>query len=93
MAMEGPAIAEGLSFLKSLAQLGPLEADTTLGLAIRWLGKGYSEIAPGVFRSADGLRQFRMTVSDLLGRHGGGSHVNFELFTKTGVKNVHVPLK
>src|SRR5204863_254134 len=32
-----------------------------LGSAQTWLGDKYSEIAPNVFRSADNLRQFRMT--------------------------------
>jgi hypothetical protein len=33
--------------------------------AQRFLGPGYKEIAPGVFRSGNGLRQFRMTDNDI----------------------------
>jgi RHS repeat-associated protein len=42
----------------------PVNPTTALSAAEQWLGPGYSEIAPGVYRSADGLRQFRMTTSD-----------------------------
>lgn len=49
------------------------------------MGAGYKEIAPGVFRSADGARQFRMTNADILGRHGDiGSHVHFEALNNAG---------
>ena len=44
-----------------------------------FLGAGYQEVAPGVFRSKDGLRQIRMTNSDITGAHGGGPHMNFEI--------------
>jgi hypothetical protein len=44
------------------------KAKAALRLAERILGKGYKEIAPGVYRSADGLKQFRMTDSDLLNK-------------------------
>jgi len=45
--------------------------------------KGYKEIVPGVFRSQDGLRQVRMTDSDLapVGNHAGAAHLNFETGT------------
>jgi ELWxxDGT repeat protein len=83
------------AFLKALEKLGPTEANTALGLALRWLGSAYTEIAPGVFRSKDGLRLFRMNTNCLLGKHGGGPHVNFELFNEAGerLKNVHLLLK
>ena len=69
-----------------------------LALAERFLGKGYTEIAPGVFRSADRLRQVRMTDSDILGAHGKiGPHFNFEIYIpqnlRKPVKNYHVPIK
>jgi hypothetical protein len=48
----------------------PVNPTTALSGAQRWLGPGYREIAPGVYRSADGLRQFRMTTRDLLPTHG-----------------------
>jgi len=57
-----------------------------------WLGPAYREIAPGVFRSADGLRQFRMTTADLT---ASGPHVQFELVGPDGrwiMENRHVYL-
>ena len=56
---------------------------------------GLPAIAPGVYRSADGLRQFRMTTSDLAGAHGPiGAHIHFEALNAQGVvtENLHVPL-
>ena len=57
---------------------GALEPDAING-ALERLGPGYREIALGIYRSADGTRQFRMTEGDLLGLHGDiGPHVHFE---------------
>jgi len=70
--------------------------DQALTSAERHLGPGYREIAPGVFRSADGTRQFRMTTSDLTGRGMRGQpHVHFERIdpnTGKSLRNLHVPL-
>lgn len=70
-----------------------------LPLAEQYLGDGYTEIgAPnsGVFRSADGLRQFRMTESDITGSHGNmGPHVHFESIDPINgrpIENSHVTL-
>jgi hypothetical protein len=49
-----------------------------LDLAHKWLGPGYRDMGGGRYVSSDGLRQFRMTVSDITGAHGGGPHLNFE---------------
>lgn len=71
-------------------------AGRALGLGERFVGPGYTELAPGVFRSANGLRQFRMTARDLIPTHGTlGPHVHFEVFNQAGAKirNFHVPLK
>jgi RHS repeat-associated protein len=74
-------------------------ADEALSFASRWLGPEYMEIGgagSGVFRSLDGLRQFRMTTGDLLGLHGGAPHVNIEaidLLTGEAVENLHLFLK
>jgi RHS repeat-associated protein len=79
----------------NLTHGAPIAADTLLGAAVRYLGTAYRELAPGVFRSADGLRQFRMTTSDLLGAHGRiGPHVNFEALNAEGrvIENLHVRL-
>lgn len=82
--------------LKGLGNIGShsvVDAGTALGAGQKWLGAGYKEIAPGVFRSADGLRQFRMTNADILGRHGNiGSHVHFEALNDAGkvIENLHL---
>ena len=49
-----------------------------LDAAESFLGKGYTDMGNGRFVSGDGLRQVRMGDSDILGKHGGGSHMNFE---------------
>lgn len=55
-------------------------------------GAGYKEIAPGEYRSADGLRQFRIITSDLLDSRQG-PHVHFESIAPDGrtiIENSHV---
>ena len=74
---------------------GPISPDVALGSATKWLGEGYKEIAPGIFRSTDGLRQFRMTASDLIPTHGNiGPHVHFEALNAAGkvIENLHLPI-
>jgi hypothetical protein len=74
---------------------GPVSPATALAGAEKFLGAGYKEIAPGIFRSADGLRQFRMTPRDLLPTHGNiGPHVHFEALDKAGkvIENLHLPI-
>ena len=80
--------ANGLG--KSLPKNGSkLNASDALDLANDFLGEGYTEMSPGRFVSSDGLRQVRMSDADLLGLHGGGPHINFDiLFPK--YKSVHV---
>ena len=81
----------------NLGSHAPVSPDVALGSAEQWLGADYSEIAPGVYRSADGLRQFRMTTSDLLPTHGNlGPHVHFEIPNPAGgppLENLHLPIK
>jgi hypothetical protein len=63
-------------------------------LAERWLGPEYREIRPGIFRSKDNLRQFRMVDKDILFK--GGPHVHFEAIGPDGreiIENSHVYLK
>ncbi len=71
-------------------------AENGLELAGKFLKPGYAEIAPGVFRSSDQLRQFRMTTSDITGAHGLGPHFNFEIFSPLNLNkaatNYHVPI-
>ncbi|MBO7254124.1 MAG: hypothetical protein J6V36_02350, partial [Clostridia bacterium] len=57
-----------------------VNSSDALDLADDFLGKGYSEMSPGRFVSADGLRQVRMTASDLapINNHAGAPHLNFE---------------
>jgi len=49
-----------------------------LDMADNFLGPGYREVARGVFRSSDGLRQVRMTHHDLV-IDPRGAHLNFEM--------------
>jgi hypothetical protein len=82
--------------VKGLGDIGshlPMASRDALKHGIKWLGAGYKEIAPGVFRSADGLRQFRMTAADLLGFHGKvGPHVHIKALDKFGkvIENLHL---
>jgi hypothetical protein len=84
--------------LGNISQPGALTSDEALSAGLKWLGKGYRELGKpgsGVFRSADGLRQFKMTPSDLLGTHWQGPHVSFEALDSSGVvtENLHILLK
>jgi hypothetical protein len=81
--------------LGQLSHGGGISADMALESGAKWVGKGYKEVAPGVFRSSDGLRQFRMMTEDLVGAHGDiGPHVHFESLNPLGrvIENNHVPL-
>ena len=57
-------------------------------MAEDFLGVGYSEMSPGRFVSADGLRQVRMTMSDLtvINNHAGAPHLNFETLVPNPLK-------
>jgi len=76
----------------------PRTVDAALTTAEKWLKPGYTELGKpgsGVFLSADGLRQFRMSPTDVAGSHGKiGPHVHFEKFSPTGekLKNIHTPI-
>jgi len=74
---------------------GALNTDDALKYADDYLGPGYKEIYPGVYRSADNARQFRMTTGDLVDPKQG-PHVHFEVIGPDGKKiivNFHVELK
>lgn len=75
-----------------------LSADEALEAGERFVAPGYSEIGKpgsGVFRSADGTRQFRMDSNSLAGSHAPGEpHVHFETYEPGGrfpTSNNHVP--
>jgi len=76
-----------------------MDAGDALGHGVKWLGDGYTETAPGVFRSTDNMRQFRMTAGDLDpfghgAKSGLGSHVHFEALDVNGnvIENLHIPI-
>jgi hypothetical protein len=74
---------------------GELTVDQALTQGEKWLGENYKEIAPGVYRSADGTRQFRMTNNDLMDPKQG-PHVHFEYIGPNGrtiTENSHVRLR
>ncbi len=55
-----------------------IKTNDALDAASEWLGKGYKDMGNGRFVSADGKRVVRMGDGDILGKHGGGNHMNFE---------------
>ena len=66
-----------------------MNSTDVLDMAEDFLGEGYSELSPSRYVSADGLRQVRMGASDLLGAHGGGPHVNFDVLSPK-YRSVHI---
>lgn len=95
VAPKGPGAAPKVS-TKGYGNVGggATTAENALTQAEKYLGPGYKEISPGVYRSADGTRQFRMTNSDLLDPRQG-PHVHFEAIGPDGrtiVENSHVTI-
>ena len=89
-AIEASQKAAGKSF-KSLEELGLKEgmkatSSEILGYGEQFLGKGYKEVSPGRFVSADGKRVFRIRDSDLIGHRGGPPHANFETMVPNPIK-------
>ena len=78
-----------------------MKTDNVLTAAEEFLEKGYKDMGSGRYVSADGTRVVRMGDSDILGKHGGGSHMNFETLVpnpnKPGKKmvkeNLHIYLE
>ena len=75
-----------------------LTADEALTAGERWVGSGYTELGKpgsGVFRSADGTRQFRIDNGSITGAHSPGvPHVHLETISpgsKVPVANNHIP--
>lgn len=54
-----------------------LKTNDALDAAEDFLGKGYKDAGNGRFISADGTKVVRMGDNDILGKHGGGPHMNF----------------
>jgi hypothetical protein len=90
---------QGKTTTLQLGGHGKVDTNIVLDSATKWLGSNYTEIAPGIFRSADGTRQFRMTDSDLNpdghGKKDGGTHVHFESLNNLGesIENLHIYIK
>ncbi|MDE3046666.1 MAG: RHS repeat-associated core domain-containing protein [Verrucomicrobiota bacterium] len=61
-----------------------LSSKEALDTGMKFLGKNYKEIGKpgsGIFRSADGLRQFRLDTNSLLGKHDPWvPHIHLEAF-------------
>ncbi len=75
-----PLTLESKGMITSKYQLSASEA---LRAGEKFLEIGYREIGQGqgVFRSLDGLRQFRIDVNSIMGKHSPGKpHVHMELF-------------
>jgi hypothetical protein len=83
---------------RNLTSSYTLSADEALSAGQRWVGQGYTELGKpgsGVFRSADGLRQFRMDGNSLMGNHAPGvPHVHLETYApgaRVPTVNNHIP--
>lgn len=78
-----------------------LKTNDSLDAAEDFLGKGYKDAGNGRFISADGTKVVRMGDNDILGKHGGGPHMNFETMAPNPAKpgkmqvidNMHIYLE
>jgi RHS repeat-associated protein len=93
-------IAETFSGSGNILSSSRLSANELLEAGQKFLGTGYKELGKdgsGVFRSADGTRQFRIDSGSLSGSHAPGvPHGHFEVFSAGATKpkvNNHVPFK
>ncbi len=92
-------IRETLSGKGNLTSKHTLNSDEALDAGLKHLGTGYKEIGKpgsGVFRSADGTKQFRIDNNSLSGNHAPNvPHVHLETY-KPGARkpktNNHIPL-
>ncbi|MFC3188226.1 hypothetical protein ACFOD0_15260, partial [Shewanella intestini] len=83
---------------KNITSQHTLTADEALEAGQQFLGKNYTEIGKpgsGVFRSADGTKQFRMDNGSLSGSHAPNKpHVHLEIYKPGSNKptvNNHIP--
>lgn len=91
-------IVETLLSNKNVTSQFVLTSDEALEAGIKWVGPNHSKIAPGVYRSEDKLRQFRIDSPSLDGAHRPYvPHVHFESFTpqemNTFKTNNHVKIE
>jgi hypothetical protein len=78
-----------------------LNDDEALDVGVEFLGGGYRELGrpgSGVFRSQDGLRQFRIDETSLAGTHRPWQpHVHLQIFphptARREIVNNHIPLR
>ncbi|UNO41078.1 putative T7SS-secreted protein [Streptomyces sp. MST-110588] len=96
---EPPAVAETRAGKGSIVSDHPMPFNEALKAGADFLGEGYRELGKNtwVFRSADGLRQFRIDRDSLAGGHWPHvPHVHFEIYengqAKKAFVNNHVPL-
>ena len=69
--------------------------------AEKFLGENHTQAEKGRYVSADGLRQVRMKDVDILGKHAGGRHMNFDILKPDPLrsgkfiveKKIHIFLK
>ena len=94
----GNVLAETAAGSGNITSAYTLTGDQALEAGQRWLGDDYTELGSpgsGVYRSADGARQFRMDPGSLEGNHAPGvPHVHLEGFNPGATKpyvNNHIP--
>jgi hypothetical protein len=92
-------IAETQAGARNLTSRFTLSADEALTAGERWVGPGYTELGKpgsGVFRSADGTRQFRIDTGSITGAHSPGvPHVHLETIvpgSPVPIVNNHIPI-
>ena len=92
-------IQETLSGKGNITSKHTLNSDEALDAGLKHLGQGYKEIGKsgsGVFRSADGTKQFRIDSNSLDGNHAPNvSHFHLETFKQGARKpttNNHITL-
>jgi len=91
-------IAETLAGKGNILSTFKLSADEAIEAGLSFLGvrDGYKELGVGVYRSNDGMRQFRIDNGSLTGAHRPGvPHVHLELFRSDGKQmvNNHIPFE
>jgi hypothetical protein len=71
--------------------------DEALTAGIKWVGKSYTQdTAKGAWRSADGLRVFRIDDTSILGKHDPWvPHFHLEEYNAAGkrIANNHIPFQ